>query len=69
MVLTVNQVYAAMVTSVIAAKSHPNLYVWRPVHANNVKNKHVTRAIYCPTRMPHTREISRAVGTILKMIA
>lgn len=30
-VRTVNQVYAAMVTRVIAAKSHPNLYVFQGV--------------------------------------
>lgn len=64
-VLTVNHVYATIVTAVIAAKSHPNLYVYKSVY--NTKKKKKTLKIE-RTKIPHTIEISKAVGTIRNMI-
>ena len=62
-VRTVNQVYAARVVAVIAAKSQPNLYVYKAIYGG-VDGEEAT-----PTRMPHTMDISKAVGTIRNRIA
>lgn len=62
-VRTVNQVYAARVVAVMAAKSQPNLYVY------DAMKKGVGREETTPTRMPHTMDISKAVGTIRNRMA
>ena len=62
-VRTVNQVYAASVVAVIAAKSQPNLYVYHAMYKCR-DEREIT-----PTRMPHTMDISKAVGTMRNRIA
>lgn len=66
-VRTVNQVYAAIVATVMAAKSHPNLYVCHCLQTSAAIGNSVLMDTH--TKIPHTKEISKAVGTILKMIA
>jgi hypothetical protein len=62
-VRTVNQVYAARVVAVIAAKSQPNLYVYEAIY-DDADGEETTH-----TRMPHTMDISKAVGAMRNRMA
>lgn len=66
-VFTVNHEYDAIARAVIAAKSQPNLYVYKmPTRWETLQHE---SAVLIRTSIPQTKEISRAVGAMRNMIA